>query len=69
MAEARQFGVDRMVLGRLVNDAALDGEAARLGLSAGDDAVREQVMASPAFQGSDGKFDREDYTYALERTA
>ena len=29
-----------MVLGRLVNDAALDGEAARLGLSTGDEAVR-----------------------------
>ena len=28
MAEARQYGVDRMVLARLVNDAALDGEAA-----------------------------------------
>ena len=40
MSEARQFGVDRMVLARLVNDAALDDEAARLGLSAGDAAVR-----------------------------
>ena len=56
-----------MVLGRLVNDAALDDEAARLGLSAGDDAVRDQVMATPAFRGSDGEFDRETYTYALER--
>ena len=67
MAEARQYGVDRMVLTRLVNDAALDNEAARLGLSTGDAAVRAQVMATPAFHGADGKFDREAYTAALER--
>ena len=60
-------GVDRMVLARLVNDAALDGEAARLGLSTGDEAVRDQVMATPAFQGPDGKFGRDTYVDALER--
>ena len=56
-----------MVLARLVNDAALDDEAARLGLSTGDVAVREQIMKTPAFQGTDGNFDRDSYTYALER--
>jgi len=67
MAEARDYGIDRVVLGRLVNDAALDEEAARLGVSAGDDRVREQVMATAAFKGADGNFSREAYTYALER--
>jgi peptidyl-prolyl cis-trans isomerase D len=67
MAEARQYGVDSMVLGRLVNDAALDDEAARLGISTGDDTVRDQVTATPAFRGSDGQFNRENYTYALEQ--
>ena len=67
MAEAREYGIDRQVLGRLINDAALDEEAARLGLSAGDDAVRAQVIATPAFLGADGSFSREAYTYALER--
>ena len=28
MAEARDYGIDRIVLGRLINDAALDAEAA-----------------------------------------
>ena len=37
MSEARQYGVDGMVLARLVNDAALDDEAARLGVSTGDE--------------------------------
>ena len=67
MTEARQYGVDGMVLARLVNDAALDGEAWRLGLSTGDETVREQVVATPAFQGADGNFDREAYIAALER--
>ncbi|HET9069773.1 MAG TPA: SurA N-terminal domain-containing protein, partial [Amaricoccus sp.] len=67
MAEARQYGVDAMVLTRLVNDAALDGEARRLGLSTGDAAVRAQVVATPAFQGSDGSFSPEAYTASLER--
>ena len=67
MAEARQYGIDGMVLARLVNDAALDGEAARLGLSTGDETVRDQVIATPAFHGADGKFDREAYTVALDR--
>lgn len=67
MSEARSYGIDRQVLGRLINDAALDEEAARLGLSAGDDAVRAQVMATEAFRGADGNFSRDAYTYALER--
>ena len=67
MAEARQYGVDRMVLARLVNDAALDGEAARLGISTGDDAVRQQILATPAFRGPNGQFDKATYDAALQR--
>lgn len=67
MSEARQFGIDRVVLTRLVNDAALDAEAERLGLSSGDAAVRDQVAATAAFQGTAGGFDRETYRFALER--
>lgn len=67
MTEARQYGVDGMVLGRLVNDAALDGEAARLGISTGDDAVRQQVLATPAFRGASGQFDKATYEAALDR--
>jgi peptidyl-prolyl cis-trans isomerase D len=67
ITEARQYGVDRMVLARLVNDAALDVEARRLGLSAGDDTILAQLAATPAFQGADGKFSREAYVFALER--
>lgn len=67
LAEARRFGIDRVVLARLIGDAALDGEVARLGLSTGDATVREQVLATPGFQGPGGEFDRATYTFALER--
>jgi peptidyl-prolyl cis-trans isomerase D len=67
MEEARQFGVDRVVLARLINDATLDNEADRLGISVGDEAVREQILATPAFRGLDGSFDREAYSFALDR--
>lgn len=67
MSEARQYGVDGMVLGRLVNDAALDGEASRLGISTGDDAVRQQILATPAFRGPSGQFDKATYDAALDR--
>lgn len=65
MAEARQYGVDNMVLSRLVNDAALDEEAARLGISVGDETVAQQVMDVQAFQGPDGRFNRDIYTNTL----
>lgn len=66
MEEARQFGIDRAVLARLVNDAALDAEAERLGLSSGDAAVRDAVTSQTAFRGLAGEFDREAYRFALE---
>lgn len=68
MSEARQFGIDRMVLARLIGDAALDDAASELGLSMGDAAVQRQILATPAFQGISGAFDREAYRFALDRT-
>lgn len=66
--QAQQFGIDRAVLQRIVSTVALENEAADLGLSAGDAEVRDQVVSIPAFQGIDGKFDREAYRFALERS-
>lgn len=66
LAQAQQFGLDRTVLARLVSRAALDNEAARLGLSVGDQTVSDQVTSIQAFQGSDGSFDRQAYAFSLE---
>ncbi|HQU67727.1 MAG TPA: SurA N-terminal domain-containing protein [Albidovulum sp.] len=66
-AMAQQMGIDQSVLARLLASAALEGEADRLGLSVGDSAVRDRLKTFTAFNGIDGKFDREAYKLALQR--
>ncbi|MDO6727317.1 SurA N-terminal domain-containing protein [Cognatishimia sp. 1_MG-2023] len=67
-AQAQQFGLDQQVLGRLVTERALDGEAERLGLSMGDENLRDQILTIPAFQNLSGAFDRESYRFALQNS-
>ncbi len=66
-AQAQAFGIDRAVLQRIIGTVALENEAERIGLSAGDDRVRDELTGMTAFQGVDGTFDREGYRFALER--
>ena len=66
-SDAQAFGLDRNVLARLVTAAALDNEAARLGVSVGDEVVAEQILQIPAFQSINGDFDREAYRFALQQ--
>lgn len=65
--QAKSLGIDRQVLAQLVTKRVLDNEATRLGLSVGDERVREQVVTIPAFQAPDGKFDRTTYRDVLKR--
>ncbi|MEZ5911881.1 MAG: SurA N-terminal domain-containing protein [Paracoccaceae bacterium] len=51
MEQATAFGLDRVVRQRLVTEAALDNEAARVGLSVGDARLLQEITAMPAFQG------------------
>jgi peptidyl-prolyl cis-trans isomerase D len=67
MADARSIGIDRQVLAGLVNRAALDNEAARLGLSVGDATVAAELGKISAFQGISGTFDRETYALTLQQ--
>ncbi|MFT4706498.1 MAG: peptidyl-prolyl cis-trans isomerase D [Ascidiaceihabitans sp.] len=67
-ARVQEIGLDQAVLARIVSARALDHEATQLGLSIGDAALRDQIVDIPAFQGVDGSFDREGYTFALERS-
>ena len=64
--QAQLFGVDQQVLSRVVSSRLLDSEADRLGISVGDEILREQLLEVPNFQGIDGAFDREMYQLALE---
>lgn len=61
------FGVPQRTLARLVGLAALDNEAASMGLSIGDENLSRQIMQIDSFAGSDGSFDRDSYRYMLER--
>ncbi|SEP56356.1 peptidyl-prolyl cis-trans isomerase [Thalassovita taeanensis] len=65
--QAQSFGLDKNVLGRLIGQAALDNEAATLGLSIGDENLRRQIVAIDAFQGPAGDFDREAYKFTLSQ--
>ncbi|MEM9576149.1 MAG: peptidyl-prolyl cis-trans isomerase [Pseudomonadota bacterium] len=67
-AQAQQIGLDRAVLQRLVATRSLDHETAELGLSVGDEQLRNRILQISAFQGIDGSFDREGYRFALEQT-
>jgi peptidyl-prolyl cis-trans isomerase D len=66
-AQAREFGVDRAALGRLVGQAALDHETDAAGLSIGDENLARELTAISAFKGIDGKFDREAYRFTLDQ--
>lgn len=65
--QAQAIGLDRAVLQRLVRLRALDNETSQMGLSIGDENLRERILNISAFQGVDGKFDREGYRFALQQ--
>ncbi|MFD1912317.1 peptidyl-prolyl cis-trans isomerase [Halodurantibacterium flavum] len=65
--QAEALGIDRAVRERLVALAAIDNEAERMGLSVGDEAVRDELLAIPNFRGLDGSFDRQSYRFALQQ--
>lgn len=56
--EARQFGIDRQVLSRLVSEAALDQQAQALDLAMSDQEIAKAVRSDPSFKGPGGQFDR-----------
>jgi peptidyl-prolyl cis-trans isomerase D len=55
--EARQIGLDRSVLQQLLNEAAVDEEARKLGLGISDEALRQVITTNPSFQDKSGAFD------------
>ncbi|MDB5657405.1 MAG: peptidylprolyl isomerase [Cypionkella sp.] len=66
MQQAQAIGLDRQVLQQVMDRAALDNEADRIGLSVGDATVASKVSAIPSFQGVDG-FDRAAYREVLRQ--
>ncbi|MBW6505734.1 MAG: SurA N-terminal domain-containing protein [Rhodobacteraceae bacterium] len=64
---ATAFGLDRAVQAQLFTNAALDDQAAKIGISVGDEEVRRQILGAGAFRGLDGGFDRQNYTLTLRQ--
>ena len=62
------FGLDKQVLQGLITRAAVDDEAARIGISVGDAAVAKELSGMKAFQGVNGQFDPETYRFALKQS-
>ncbi|MEM6896123.1 MAG: SurA N-terminal domain-containing protein [Pseudomonadota bacterium] len=65
--EAQAIGLQQQALAQVVNQRALDNEAASLGLSVGDAQVRDEILRSGFFTGLSGEFDRALYADALRR--
>ena len=55
--EARQLGLDRSILQQLLNEAAIDDEAHKLGLDISEPALRAVITSNPNFQDKSGAFD------------
>ena len=66
-AQAQMFGLDAQTLQSLISNAALDNEAIRLGLSAGDVQVAQRIATTKAFLNVSGTFDRTTYAQVLEQ--
>ncbi|KPQ08254.1 MAG: peptidyl-prolyl cis-trans isomerase D [Rhodobacteraceae bacterium HLUCCA12] len=64
--ELQAMGLDSQVRAQLVTRAALEHEAGRIGVSAGDASVQRTITGISAFQGPGGSFDAETYRFALE---
>lgn len=63
--DARKAGIDRAVLNNLIQTAAIDNQTMAMKLAVSDKALAQEVMVNPAFQGSDGKFDAEQFKRLL----
>ena len=67
LEQAQLLGVDRQVLDQVLAIASLDGQVRKAGISVGDNAIKNQLMNTPAFTGLDGKFDEKAYEFALNQ--
>ncbi len=64
--QAQLFGIQQQTLNRLVVEKTLENEADILGISSGDEIVRDKLMTINAFKGVNGSFDRTSYDFALQ---
>lgn len=66
LQQAQTLGIDQQVRQQLINTAALDNETDRIGISAGDQRIAQEITNSPSFRGPSGQFDRDTYRFTLQ---
>ena len=65
--QATALGIDEQVISQLVAGAVLDEQARRMGLGLSKERLAALTAEDPAFQGADGKFDRQRFIYVLNQ--
>lgn len=67
MAQAQSIGLPQAVQSQLFTAAALEEQTRKIGISVGDEKVRQSILDAPAFRGPNGNFDRTAYGEVLRR--
>ena len=67
--QATAMGIEDQVIGQLVAGALLDEQARAMGLGLSKDRLANLTAGDPAFQGPDGKFDRDRFLMFFSRSA
>lgn len=65
--QAKAFGIEDQVLAQLTAGAVLDEQASELGLGLSQDKLAKLTMEDPAFRGPDGRFNRQQFEFALRQ--
>lgn len=65
--QATAMGIDEQVISQLVGGAVLDEQGRQMGLGLSKDKLAALTAEDPAFQGPDGKFDRNRFVYVLNQ--
>lgn len=63
--QAAAFNIDQQAMAQVVNDAALNEQARKLGLGLSKDRLASLAREDPAFAGPGGQFDRRQFDYVL----
>ena len=65
--QAQALGIDQQVLAQLIAGAVLDEQARKLGLGLSRDKLAALTAEDPAFQGTDGRFSRQQFDFVLRQ--
>lgn len=64
--ETNRLGIPQQVLNQLVTDAALNNQAAKMGLGISDEAVANSIVSDPNFKDASGSFSKAIFDNVLQ---